>query len=404
MDVKTNLLFFLFPFRGHSIQAIKIIKMLNDTGKYNILVDVGKEYEGYLPDNIEKHICLYKFKSKDYRNRYSKDELINYAEGILNTVVEYRLWFINCGFTPDLVCFDSLAYWGKVISEENAIQSISLHTIQPFDNKSFRLDAYKYLYPYVKAFSDEQEFKRTLHIYERVSMCKYKIQKDFAFSDLLCAKGNNNIVLIPEDMCKYSNVLNDTFQIYNPIMDGISVEGDIKEKTQDIYISTGSIISNKEYLCKCIEALALFESEIYVSGGKIAEELREKYRNNKKIHIYDFAPQIELLKKCKLFITHGGMNSICESIYCETPMIVIPFINDEYLNAKMVEENGIGLILKEENTIESGLIDLFNTIIHNKKFNDRIHYFSNKMKSIDTKTKVIELFEDITVKRNSFLQ
>lgn len=396
MNKKTNILFFLFPFRGHSIQAIKIIKLLNDTSKYNILVDIGDEYEELLPACIERHSCLYKFKSNEYQQNYEKDRLINYAEGVMNTVAEYRQWFSKSNFKPNFICFDSLAYWGKIISEENGIKSISLHTIQPFDANAFSMHGYTYLHPYTNAFANKKEFQRILHIYEKISIKKHDLKSDFKFSDVLCAKGNNNIVLVPEYICKYRENLNDSFKIYNPILDNGLLETDMTGKKQAIYIATGSIIKNSDYLCKCINSLIELDFELHVSSGELAEELRKIYINNKKVHIYNFAPQIELLKKCKLFITHGGMNSICESIYCETPMVVIPFINDEYLNAKMVEENGIGMMLTNDDEFETKLMESVINITNDKNVYNKIQYYSQIMKSIDTDNEVKKIFENIT--------
>ena len=43
-----------------------------------------------------------------------------------------------------------------------------------------------------------------------------------------------------------------------------------------------------------------------------------------------------------VFITHGGMNSISEALVYEVPMIVIPFMADQPVNARQVETLGLG--------------------------------------------------------------
>lgn len=401
--MKTKLLFFLFPFRGHTIQALRIIESLNKTGKYNILVDLGQEYDEYLPYGVEKHDCLYGFKSKKYQNNYSKDTLINYGEGILSTLEGYRKWYSKGEFSPDFICFDSLAFWGKILAYENDIPSIALHTIQPFDAKAFEKDGYRFLQPYTKAFSGEIEFRRIIHIYSIIAIGKYHLKSDFSFADLLSAKGDYNLVLIPDCLCKYKNVLNGNNMIYNPIvrddlsrMEKAGINSIVKEKI--IYISTGSIINRKSFLLKCIDyCLNADGFEIYVSAVDFAKELKKIYKNQVRIHIYSFAPQITILKKASLFITHGGMNSICESIYYETPMIVIPFINDEYLNAKMVEECGLGIMLNEK-TFEKNLSDTVKTILKDRSMHDNISRVSKKMKSIDTISCVQEIFNNLLEK------
>lgn len=401
--MKTNLLFCLFPFRGHTIQALRIIESLYKTGKYNIFVDLGQGYDDYLPYGVEKHNCLYGFKSKKYQNNYSKDTLINYGEGILSTLEAYRKWYSKGEFCPDLICFDSMAFWGKVLADENNLPSVALHTIQPFDAKAFEKDGYRFLQPYTKAFCSEIEFKRIIHIYSKIAIGKYHLQSDFSFADILSAKGDYNLILVPDFLCKYKNGLNCNSMIYNPIipeslsiMEKSDINGIVKEKI--IYISTGSIINRKSFLIKCIDqCLNVLGFEIYVSAGDYAEELKKNYKNQVRIHIYSFAPQITILKRASMFITHGGMNSICESIYYETPMIVIPFINDEYLNAKMVEECGLGLMLNEK-TFEKKLSDTIKTILNDRSMRDNISYASKKMKSINTISCVREIFNNLVGK------
>jgi len=54
-------------------------------------------------------------------------------------------------------------------------------------------------------------------------------------------------------------------------------------------------------------------------------------------------PQLEILKVADAFITHGGANSMMESIHSRVPMLVLPWFSDQYDNAKMVTKQGVGL-------------------------------------------------------------
>lgn len=60
------------------------------------------------------------------------------------------------------------------------------------------------------------------------------------------------------------------------------------------------------------------------------------------VHITDRLPQPLLLESVDLFLTHGGFNSIRESLRTATPMAVLPQFGDQPNNAERVEELGLG--------------------------------------------------------------
>ncbi|MEO3973856.1 glycosyltransferase [Streptomyces sp. CAU 1734] len=60
------------------------------------------------------------------------------------------------------------------------------------------------------------------------------------------------------------------------------------------------------------------------------------------VHTAERLPQPLLLESVDLFLTHGGFNSIRESLRTATPMAVLPQFGDQHPNAVRVEELGIG--------------------------------------------------------------
>lgn len=65
------------------------------------------------------------------------------------------------------------------------------------------------------------------------------------------------------------------------------------------------------------------------------------------VHIFKFVPQLHVLSKVDLFITHGGLNSIVEAISYEVPMLIFP-LNDDWDqngNAARVVFHGLGIRL-----------------------------------------------------------
>lgn len=368
---------YTFPYIGHTAQAAKIANYLRQQG-HDVVIDIKKNYLHLVNDKINTTECLYDFESNISLN-FSKDTLLNYCEGILQTSLKYLNDFSKQSFKPDIIIFDSLAYWGKIISRKYHIKGISLMTIQPFTEDEFNEDGYRYLSVYSKYYKNNKSFYRALFIEQICAIKKYDLFDDFSFSDLICAKGDKNIVLLPKALCKYYDRLDDSFCGFSPILENFSQE----KKDNIIYISTGSMVSNKDFIETCLQSLLPTGKKLHVSVGNNVDFFSKKYKND-NIFFYKYAPQVEILKKASLFITHAGSNSICEAIKTKTPMITIPIVNDEFINSEMVESIGIGCQLSYDlDELKEFLQKTANCVLNDNKYTCSLDKLSIEINSLN---------------------
>jgi zeaxanthin glucosyltransferase len=61
--------------------------------------------------------------------------------------------------------------------------------------------------------------------------------------------------------------------------------------------------------------------------------------------VVSYAPQLELLKRAALTITHAGLNTVLESLTNGVPMVAIPISNDQPGNAARIVWAGVGEML-----------------------------------------------------------
>jgi len=60
------------------------------------------------------------------------------------------------------------------------------------------------------------------------------------------------------------------------------------------------------------------------------------------VRVVPSVPQLSVLERAAVIITHGGMGTLKEAIMAKVPSIVIPFAYDQPANARRVEYHGIG--------------------------------------------------------------
>ncbi len=106
-----------------------------------------------------------------------------------------------------------------------------------------------------------------------------------------------------------------------------------------VYLSLGSLGSaDVELMEKLVAELADAPYRVIVSKGPQADE----FDLADNMDGAEFLPQTEILPKVDLVITHGGNNTVTESLYFGKPMVVLPIFWDQHDNAQRIAETGYG--------------------------------------------------------------
>jgi MGT family glycosyltransferase len=109
-----------------------------------------------------------------------------------------------------------------------------------------------------------------------------------------------------------------------------------------VYLSLGSLGSGDvELMQRLVDTLGESRHRVIVSKGPQHDQIRlaDNMVGAK------FLPQTSVLPQVDLVITHGGNNTVTESLYFGKPMVVLPLFWDQYDNAQRVHETGLGIRL-----------------------------------------------------------
>jgi zeaxanthin glucosyltransferase len=112
-----------------------------------------------------------------------------------------------------------------------------------------------------------------------------------------------------------------------------------------IYASMGTLQNRLQYIFKYIaEACAGLDAQLVISLGGSAEPESLGNLPGEPL-VVKFAPQLELLEKASLVITHAGLNTTLESLRNGVPMVAIPVTNDQPGVAARIAWTGAGELL-----------------------------------------------------------
>lgn len=131
-----------------------------------------------------------------------------------------------------------------------------------------------------------------------------------------------------------------------------------------IYVSMGTVFQNEnpELFQVLIRASTKFAKDYAVIISTGDEKNYDKYMNSSlaspDILLIPHTPQIEILKRASLFITHAGMNSVSEAINYGVPIICLPLSGDQpFVAWRVADELGIGVRLQPNSELTVDVVE-----------------------------------------------
>jgi MGT family glycosyltransferase len=161
-----------------------------------------------------------------------------------------------------------------------------------------------------------------------------------------------------------------------------------------IYASLGTLQNGSEDIFRAIAtACANLPVQLVISLGAGLDQQRLGILDGDPV-IVKYAPQLELIKRSTVVITHAGINTALESLSEGVPLVCIPIGNDQPGVASRVAARGAGVVVPRQKLSASRLNSAVRTVFENDSYRSAAKKLQASIQQIDGLGRAADIIED----------
>lgn len=261
---------------------------------------------------------------------------------------------------PDCVVYDITCLWGRLFAQILSLPAIAIHFSYAINVHTLRLAsrrlaasspgkiAVSALDGQRNAMGNPESLKKMHKVLEQLRLRYHLPPLDnfFMHAEAL------NIICIPRVFQPASDSFDERFVFVGPSIQPHVEDTDFPFNLLDqrplLYISLGTVFNDRlAFYRQCFEAFGDQPWQVVLSlGEKVEQESLGPIPANFLVRSY--VPQLEILRRAKIFLTHGGTNSVMEALYYGVPLVVLPQPFEHKITGLRVVELGLGHTIDEK--------------------------------------------------------
>jgi MGT family glycosyltransferase len=251
---------------------------------------------------------------------------------------------------PDAVAHDSNAIWGHMVAKSLHLPTISFMTTMLVGTDAFRSQTAREWLQFLRAAV--RDMPAAVAARQRVVR---RFGKDLfpprpAFPTL----GDVTLFPIPrwlqrpdpriDRTCHYIGATIDPDTRAHELDAGLAAHLEGPEPL--VLVSLGTLHSGTDaFFRACFDVLADLPARVLIAVGSHTDPARLGAPPANTL-VRASVPQLEVLRRTAVFVTHGGMNSALEGLANGVPLVVVPQQFEQLLIGQTVAERGAGVVLR----------------------------------------------------------
>ncbi len=344
--------FFSLPARGHVNPTLPLVEALAAQGE-EIIYYATEEFRA----EIERAGCTfrrYQRLSSPVTHLYSAS-IFRTAEILLDVTSELLPSVLDHlrGERPGYIFYDMMAAWGWVAArllDLPTVSSIPTFALNKEVGRAMMQASGMSPLTLVRAqlltgFSLFNIWRKARRLERR-----YGVELlERGILDIFSSRADLNLVYTSREFQPLSETFDASYRFVGPSIPDELPETDFPlerlEGRKVLYVSLGTVRNRRpDFYRACLEAYGGGEFLVVMAVGR-GTEVASLGALPDNVIVREYVPQLAILKRAELFLTHAGMNSVQEALYFGVPMMLYPQTGEQRFVAQRVVEVGAGELL-----------------------------------------------------------
>lgn len=366
-------LFLGLPLHGHTNPTLALVREL---------VGRGEEIVYYSADAFAASIEEAGAQYRPYRSafladmQHLPDRMDQLPWLLLKTTAELLEHELDAfrAERPDYLITDSVAPWGQWVAEVLGVPVVTSVSSFAFNRRVLTSGLTRGARP-----KSMRLFLSKIRHITRAAMIGWRLRRRYGvrgtgIMGTMFGCSDLNIVYTSRYFQPFVDTFDDRFQFVGPSIaprtEAARFPWEQAPHSVVVYVSLGTLFNtDATFYQRCFEAFQGEDFTVIMSvGTNVPVEALGPAPPN--FIVKARVPQLEVLQRAAAFVTHGGMNSVSESLYYGVPVVVVPQMGEQRIIGRRVEELGAGLCFANEPTANE-LRDSVRRILAEDRFRQR---------------------------------